>query len=338
MTLKERIEVLEKLGKRLAGGDEYLDAVIHRTSYNNPWFTKENQHRRIKTIAEQFLQKEKLEAWISDYKISDQPTGKTVALIPSDNLPLADFRDVLSAFIAGHKSIIKLAEKDQYLLPCLFKFLKEIDERTENFLEISNRFEKFDAVITNIGNKSGQSLETYFGKFPNILRKTRSSVAVLSGEESDADLLKLGDDIFSFFGLSPRNVSKIYFPKGYEIKHFLEVTHEFKELVLNNKYKNNFDYNFAALTLDKTAFHINGCMILVEKPAIRSRTSVAHFEFYEDKSAVEKELSEKADEVQNIVAEDGFLNLKTIPFGKASSPELSDYLAHADTLELVTSI
>lgn len=338
MTLKERIEVLEKLGKRLADGDEYLDAVIHRTFYNNPWFTKENQHRRVKTIAANLLEKEKLEAWISDYKISDQPTGKTVALMLSDSIPLADFKDVLSGFIAGHRVIIKLAENDQYLLPCLLKFLKEIDERIEKFIEISNRFGKFEAVIASIGNTSGDTLHDYFGKFPNILRKTRSSVAILTGKESDADLLKLGDDIFSFYGLSPRNVSKIYFPKGYELKRFLEVTHEFKELVLNNKYKNNFDYNFAAFSLDKTSFHINGCMILVEKKEIRSRTSVVHYEFYEDKTELEAAISEKTEEIQNVVAANGFLNLKTISFGKASDAELGDYLDKADTLELFTSI
>ena len=338
MTLKNRIEVLVKLGDRLKSGDEYLDAVIHRTNYNNAWFSKENQHRRVKHIAEDFLSEEKLNSWMKNYEISDKPSGKSIAFLLSDNIPLEGIHDIICAFVAGHKSLIVLAENDQYLMPCILKFLKEIDEKTEKFFEITPKLEKFDGIITNIGNKKGDALRNYFGKYPNIFRKKRSSVAVITGEESDADLLKLGDDIFSYFGTSTRNISKMYFPKGYDLKRFLEITHEFKELVLNNKYKNNFDYNFAAFSLDKTSFHINGCMILVEKPEVISRTSVVHYEFYESKEKLQEDISAKAADIQNIVAPDGFLDLKTIPFGETTNHSLGEYLDEKDTMAFMLSV
>ena len=212
-------------------------------------------------------------------------------MIPQGNIPLSGFHDLVSIFIAGHKTLIKQAEADRFLFPCLLKFLKEINPKTEVFFEVVNKLERFDAVIAELDNKSTTiPFEKYFGKYPNIIRKKRNSLAVLSGNESEEDLLKLGEDIFQNFGIGSRNVSKVYIPKGYDLKHFLEVLHNFKYLVLNNKYKNNFDYNFSLYSLNRVPFNINGCVILLEAKELKSRIGSLHYEFYDDVKAVEKDL------------------------------------------------
>lgn len=336
MNIAERIAALDQLGQRLLAGDEYLDAVIHRTDYNNKWFSKAFQNRAVQAIASEFLSKEKLEQWVADYSFSEK--GKNIAIILNGNIPLSNFHDVLSVFVAGHRAKIKLHEKDQFLLPCLLKFLIEIDERTEDYFEVVQQLTDFQGVIISCDQKMVKAYDSYFGKYPNIIRGQRNSVAVLNGEETDADLLKLGDDIFQYFGWSSRNVSKVYLPKGYEIKKLLEVLHEFKELVLNNKYKNNFDYNFSLCSLNRIPFHINGCMILIEETSIRSRISSLHYEHYDDIETLEKSLQKHSNEIENIVAAPEVLKSKSIPFGETHTPALSDYGNGVDTLRFLEGV
>ncbi len=341
MNLAERIGVLDQLGQRLLAGDEYLDAVIHRTEYNNKWFSKDYQNKAIKAIASQFLQKKKLEQWVGKYSIPETTSAdniKNIAIIPDGNIPLANFHDVLSVFMAGHRSKIKLHENDQYLLPCLLKFLKEIDPRTESYFELAQQLIDFQGVIISGEPKMLTAYRNYFDKYPNIIRGRLNSVAVLNGAESDVELLKLGDDIFQYFGWSNRSVSKVYLPKGYEIKRLLEVLHEFKELVLNNKYKNNFDYNFSLCSLNRIPFHINGCMILIEETRIRSRISSLHYEFYEDVETLEKSLEAHSAEIENIVATPELLKQNSIPFGKTHFPDLGDYANGVDTMRFLEGV
>jgi len=339
MDLNARIDVLDKLGKRLLFGDEYLDAVIHQTEFNNKWFSKENQQKAVKAFATNFLNKEKLQKWVEDYSISEPKSYKKIALIPQGNIPLSGFHDLVSIFISGHKTLIKLAETDRFLFPCMIKFLKEIEPKTEVFFKIANKLEGFDAVIAELDNKSmAIPFEKYFGKYPNIIRKKRNSVAVLSGNESKEDLLKLGEDIFQNFGIGSRNVSKVYLPKDYDLKHLLEVLHNFKYLVLNNKYKNNFDYNFSLYSLNRVPFNINGCVIILEAKEIKSRIGSLHYETYEDLKTVEKDLEEQKENIQNIVSSHNLLKSKTVPFGKANWPELDDYDDKKDSLNFLKSL
>ena len=339
MDLNERIDVLDKLGKRLLFGDEYLDAVVHQTEYNNKWFSKENQHKAVKAIASNFLNKEKLQKWTKEYSLSEPKAYKSIALIPQGNIPLSGFHDLVSIFISGHKTLIKQSENDRFLFPCMLKFLKEIDPKTEVFFEIVNKLEGFDAVIAELDNKStAQPFEKYFGKYPNIIRKKRNSIAVLDGNESEEDLLKLGEDIFQNFGIGSRNVSKVYLPEDYDLKHLLKVLHNFKYLVLNNKYKNNFDYNFSLYSLNRVPFNINGCVIILEAKELKSRIGSLHYETYEDLSIVEKDIESKKEGIQNIIASNGILKSKTIDFGTSNLPELNDYDDKKDTLEFLKNL
>ena len=289
MKRSERIDALVQLGERLQQEDDYLKAIMHRTQYNNAWFTIENQEKAVRAIAEHFLEADKLNDWLARYDIPEQTDAKTVGLVMAGNIPLVGFHDWLCIFTAGHHAKVKLSDKDQYLFPYLLKLLAEIDERTASYTEMVDRLSGFDAVIATGSNNSARYFEAYFGRYPHIIRRNRHGVAVLTGEETQGELLELGKDIFQYYGLGCRNVAKLYLPKPYDFDPLLEALHEYREIVMNTKYKNNFDYNYALYTLNKAAFKANGCVMLVEEPALQSRIACLHYEQYENLEEVERD-------------------------------------------------
>ncbi|MEK7256349.1 MAG: acyl-CoA reductase, partial [Bacteroidota bacterium] len=235
MNLKERITALALIGEHLQSKDDYLQAIMHRTHFNNPWLTLENQERAVKAIATRFLQNDKLENWLKKYPVADEPPLKNVGLVMAGNLPLVGFHDVLCVFAAGHRAKIKLSDKDKFLLPYLLKLLEKINPASAAFFEIVEFLKDFDAVIATGSNNSARYFEAYFGKKPNVIRRNRNAVAILDGSETTAELLALGNDVFQYFGLGCRNVSKIYVPKGYDFQPLLEALHEYNEVILHNK-------------------------------------------------------------------------------------------------------
>lgn len=332
MTLKERIEVLVQLGDHLRQTSEYREAVIHRAFHHNQWFTKENQRLAIQAIAEQFLDRAKLEAWLSDYSIPERTEPKQIGLVLAGNLPLVGFHDVLCVFVAGHYAQIKLSDKDPYLLPYLVRELKAIDERTEPYFTFVQHLKKMDAVIATGSNNSARYFEAYFGKYPHIIRRNRNAVAVLTGEETPAELHRLGEDVFRYFGLGCRNVSKIYVPRGYDFTPLLEALHEFRDIANHHKYKNNFDYNYALMMLNKVEYLANGCIILTENESLQSHIAGLYFEYYDDLAEVADLLQQREEEIQCVVSQASLPGVETIAFGEAQSPGLGDYADGVDTL------
>lgn len=338
MTLSERIAVLIKLGEHLRGEDEYLRAIMHRTHFHNKWFTIENQELAIRAIAEKFLDAQKLTQWLDHYRIDDHIQPQRVGLVLAGNIPLVGFHDVLCVFAAGHRARIKLSDKDQYLLPYLLQFLEKLDARTKYYFEIVHFLKDYDAVIATGSNNSARYFEAYFGKVPNIIRKNRNAIAVLTGDETQEELEALGTDIFQYYGLGCRNVSKIYIPQGYDFQTLMEVLHEFRKIVLNDKYKNNFDYNYSLYILNKTPHLANECIILTEESSLQSRIAGLHYEYYDDLNEVEKEIQTREAEIQCIVSKNNLLTIKSLPFGKAQEPELWDYADGVDTMQFLLSL
>ncbi|MBI5916833.1 MAG: acyl-CoA reductase [Bacteroidetes bacterium] len=330
--MHHRLAALARLGGYLLEKDDYLDAVIHRTAYNNPWFTKENQERAIRAIATQFLNLEKLQAWANGYEIAEAPLMKTIGLVMAGNIPLVGFHDLLCTFVAGHKAQIKLSDKDRFLLPHLLNLLEKFAPGAADYFEIVEQLKGFDAVIATGSNNSARYFEAYFGKYPHIIRKNRNGVAVLDGSESEEELLALGKDVFRFFGLGCRNVSKIYVPQGYDFQPLMERLHEYRDIVLHDKYKNNFDHNLAFVMLNRTPYLNNGCIILTESQAIASRIAMLHYEFYEDKNWLEMELKNRQEEIQCVVAKPDLLKLPVVAFGKTQEPGLADYPDGVDVM------
>jgi len=339
MTLKDRLAVLIKLGEHLNGTDEFLEAVMIQTQYNNAWFTIENQRKAISAIANEMLNEAKLSIWANSYPIKDVAAPKTIGMVLAGNIPLVGFNDVLCTFVAGHKSLIKLSEKDKFLLPYLIKLLTKLDERCADYFEITPILKDFDGVIATGSNNSARYFDAYFSKYPHIIRRNRNAIAVLSGKETAADFLGLGHDIFQYFGMGCRNVSKLFVPKDYDFNELLEVLHDnFKELVLNSKYKNNFDYNFAVLTLNSIPFYNNGCLMLLESEAIPSKIASLHFEYYESIDTLNTKLIAQKEQIQCVATQLRLKDLPHVALGHAQKPTLYDYADGVDTMEFLTGL
>lgn len=351
MTLQSRLSTLHQLAAHLkAGEDEFLTALQTRTEYNNKWFTLEHQQASLNAIVHEFLDEDKLNAWLSGYKIipiagdgfvpQPGPDGegqKTVGLVLAGNIPLVGFHDILCVYVAGHKAQVKLSSKDEYVLPYLLKLLAKFDEEAAGYFDLVDQLNGYDAVIATGSNNSARYFETYFAKVPHIIRKNRNAVAVLSGTETEEELRALGRDVFQYFGLGCRNVSKLYVPEGYDFDPLLHVFHEWKTLQNHPKWKNNFDYNYALQTLNKESFHLTGPLMVLEDEAIASRIGTLHFEYYADQASLAIELNARREEIQLVVQPPGFLNilLPTFPFGEAQQPALGDYADGVDTMEFL---
>lgn len=327
-----------KLGEILSTPDEYREAVIHRTHFHNQWFTKDNQQMALASIARHMLQADKLEEWLQRYEMQEPEVPLKVGLVLAGNIPLVGFHDVLCVFVAGHRSLIKLSDKDPYLLPYLLKRLGEIDMRTKAYFEIVERLEDFDAVIATGSNNSARYFEAYFGKYPHIIRRNRNAVAVLTGEESKEALHQLGDDIFRYFGLGCRNVAKLYLPRHYQFDDLLTALHEYRDIVNHSKYKNNFDYNYALFMLNKVPYQANGCIILTENESLQSHIAGLYYEYFDSEEQLTEALKMREAEIQCVVSSKEIPSVTTYGFGQAQEPELWDYADGVDTMQFLLEL
>ncbi len=335
MTLTERINALVRLGDTLAKDDEQLENIIQRSYIENKWFTEENQQQALTAIKNCFLNEESLNNWIAQYPdLEEVSEMKTIGIIMAGNIPLVGFHDFLCVFVAGHKAMIKLSDKDKYLLPYLLEKLVAIDARVKSHFYFTERFTDFQAVIATGSNNTARYFESYFSKYPNIIRKNRTSVAVLDGKESDETILAFGHDVFDYFGLGCRNVSKIYVPEGYNFNHLLEIWHDnFKEMAMHDKYKNNFDYNFALYMLNRTPLLNNGCLILIQEKNLHARIASLHYDTYKNVEELENELLSIKESLQCVSTLAEFPTLKTVVPGGTQQPSLLDYPDGEDVMK-----
>ncbi|MEN0048560.1 MAG: acyl-CoA reductase [Bacteroidota bacterium] len=336
MKLSARIDAMVKLGEHLRAGDEFLDALMQRSYHENKWFTIENQEQAVEAITTQFLERKALESWVAAYEIKEEQS-KNIGLVLTDNIPLAGFQDVLAVLMAGHHAQIKLPEKDKYVLPYLIKVLGKINPATESYFSIVPKLQNFDAVIATRNDKATRYLETYFQKYPNIIRKIRKGVAVLDGSETREELVALGKDVFQNFGLGARNIAKLYVPKDYPFEPLLETLHEYRQIVLNDKYKNNFDYHYALYIINRAKYLANGCIMLKEEEAVLSPIANLHYEYYESIEELVKRIETQSPDIELIASQFELSNLTTIPFGKTQQPSLFDYASGVDTMQFLTT-
>ena len=332
MDLQTRIDLLSKLGRYILDNGPEWQSFKEKASFENPWFIPEFVELATINIAKAFLQKAKLEEWAEQYKIpSRQHQPKTVGIVMAGNIPLVGFHDFLSTFISGHKQMIKLSAKDQVLLKHLVGKLIEWQPEVKEFVTFSELLLKgCDAYLATGSNNSALYFEYYFGKYRHIIRRNRTSVAVLTGKETDKQLEKLADDAYQYFGLGCRNITKIYVPRGYDFIRLLEVFNKYNYLSNNNKYKNNYDYQLAILILNKQHYMTNGSILLSENKSLFSPISQLHYEFYDEPPDLSS--GELKDQVQCVVGRNG------IEFGLAQQPGLCDYADGADTLQFLLTL
>ncbi|MEL6867354.1 MAG: acyl-CoA reductase [Bacteroidota bacterium] len=336
--LAERIDLLVETGQRIKADAQGREAVIHQAYLHNRWFTKENSQKAMAALTDFFLHREKLEQWLSAYPMTERDTSMVVGMVLAGNIPMVGIHDVLSTFVAGHRAKVKLSDKDKKLIPYILDTMADIAPKARAYFEMVDRLQGFDAVIATGSNNSSRYFDAYFGKYPHIIRKNRNAVAVLTGEESTEELRALGEDVFAYFGLGCRNVSKLYVPKDYDFTPLLEVFHEHKDLALHDKYKNNFDYNFTLYILNKVEHLSNGCILLVNEATLQSRIASLHYDYYDNWTDLEREIGERTEEIQCIIGAKAVGEQPLIPFGKAQQPELWDYADGVDTLDFLLKL
>lgn len=331
MNLQRRIELLVRLGNYMLSDVEEWSLVKEKAGIHNRWFISEFVEIAVKNITQSFLRKENLLKWTEEYHIqSENKKPKTVGIIMAGNIPLVGFHDLLSVFISGHKAYIKLSSKDDVLIKHLVDKIVEWNTSADDYIRVCERLNNCEAYIATGSTNSSRYFEYYFGKYPHIIRRNKTSIAVLSGTESVNDLEKLSDDVFLYFGLGCRNVTKLYVPREYDFVPLLAVFKKYSYLADHNKYKNNYDYNLAIHMMNNRFYMTNGSVLLVEEVSFFSPVSQLNFEYYNDKQKVLSSLKDQPD-VQCILGEGG------IPFGSTQCPSLSDYADGVDTLKFLLS-
>ncbi|MER3497792.1 MAG: acyl-CoA reductase [Chitinophagaceae bacterium] len=331
MILAERIDLLSRLGLYIKSKDTHWQQAKQKASIHNPWFTPGFIEISANNIAGQYLQKEKLMSWARQYLLDDNNTARVVGIVMAGNIPMVGFHDLLAVFLSGHKAVVKLSSKDDILIKHLVKKMQEWNSDVQHSIQFADMLKNCDAYIATGSTNTSRYFEHYFGKYPHIIRKNKTSVAVLSGKESNDDLEKLADDVYQFFGLGCRNVKKLYVPNDYDFVPLLAAFKKYHFLSDHHKYKNNYDYNLALLILNKKFYMTNGSILLVEDPSVFSPISQLNFEYYTDVNALKQQLAEN-ESIQAIVG-DGF-----IEFGNAQCPALTDYADKTDTLAFLKSL
>ena len=306
--------------------EEYnsLNTQINKQVIYNGWFTPENVRQSIGGIAE-WLKEEKLIDWASDYSFSQRP--KKIAIIMAGNIPLVGFHDFLSVLMTGNTAICKLSSDDNKLLPLLgAQLINFVPELKERIVFSFGPLPSFDSVIATGSNNSMKYFEEYFGKYPHLFRKNRTSVAVLDGSETREELEALGEDVFNFFGLGCRNVSHLLIPEKFNLDRVFEGLYSHKDIVLHKKYGNNYDYHKAIYLLNKHELLDNNFILLRETEELHSPLAMLHYHRYKSVDEVESYIKANSEDIQAIIGR-GY-----IPFGKAQSPDLIDYADGIDTM------
>ncbi len=351
MLLQKRIEAFSNLGNFLRQfsrekieqnttvlhNELFFDAFklqIKRAQETNGWFTNDNVLHATENLSK-LLIKIDLNNWTSSYSLNDSKP-KTIAIIMAGNIPLVGFHDFLSVLLSGHKVLVKQSSNDKQFLPLLAAYLEQVEPQFKGLIQFTEeKLTNFDATIATGSNNTARYFEYYFGKYPNIIRKNRNTVAVLTGDETLDDLTNLGEDIFRYFGLGCRSVSKLFVPKGYNFDQLFEAVYPFNEIINYTKYHNNYDYNKTVYLMSEFKLLENGFLMLKEDHNYSSPIATLFYEYYTDLNELEEKLKNDSEFIQCIVSN----TLKNaIPFGQTQQPSLTDYADGVDTLAFLSGL
>lgn len=337
MTLEKRVSSFVQLGNVIKNlSSEDFDHLARNVENNNSWFTPEHTRSALNGL-EVFLNRVALESWVSQYDFDQVKAPKEIGLLMAGNIPAVGFHDLLAVLISGHKASLKLSSSDTVLMKWLISNLLEINPLFETFISIEEMLKSKDAYIATGSDNSARYFNYYFGKYPSIIRKNRTSVAILRGQESKSDYLDLGNDIFQYFGLGCRNVSKLFIPNKEILKEMLDALESFQNLSKNHKYINNYDYNKSIYLINGEDHLDNGFMLLKESKDLVSPISVVFFEIYQDLEVLKNQLQGIEEKVQCILSKDAWYE-NSIPFGQAQCPKLDDYADGVDTIEFLLKL
>ena len=352
MNLEKRVNAFAELGKflnqfsqekiekqdNIKHNDLFFDGFKHQLKLaqeHNGWFTNENVLFAIEGWSNQ-LNYNNINKWLKKYNFNTIGSKK-VAIIMAGNIPLVGFHDFLSVLISGHQVLVKQSSKDKHLLPFLAKYLEHIEPWFKNKITFTEeKLEGFDAVIATGSDNTARYFEYYFKDKPSIIRKNRNSVAVLSGNETKEALESLSEDIFRYYGLGCRNVSKLFIPIAYDFKGFFEAVYKWHPIINQAKYANNYDYNKAVYLMSEFEMLENGFLMIKEDLSYASPIATLFYEYYHSKEQLKEKLKIDKDKIQCIVAS-GFMDSE-ITFGETQRPELWNYADDIDTIEFLLKI
>ena len=330
MNLQHRINLMVALGKYMQEDGPTWKNIILKANQHNPWFIPDFIQLASTNIITKFLNKEALDKWIAQYKLDDDLNAKNIGLVMAGNIPLVGFHDFLTVFISGHTQTIKLSTKDDILLTHLITKLYELDNETRNRVIIADMLKGCDAYIATGSNNSARYFEQYFSKYPHIIRKNKTSVAILTGNESINELASLADDIHLYFGLGCRNVTKIFVPENYNFIPLIRSFDKYLYFKDHHKYNNNYDYQLSIMLMNNIYYMTNGSTLLVENESFFSPISVLNYEYYK-MGNIEASL-QNLNDVQCLAGK-GY-----ITFGQSQIPELSSYADGIDTMQFLLTL
>ena len=332
---QQNINNLVRLGELLSKTEQFND-IFEKAEQQNSWFTRANVIFAFKSWSEA-LSENNVQQWLSQYQLPQTTSPKKILIIMAGNLPLVGFHDLLCLLVAGHKAIVKLSSDDRVLLPYLITQIRTFaPEWAEAVAFTDDKVTEYDAVIATGSDNTARYFEYYFGKKPHIIRKNRHSVAVLTGEETPEELQDLGKDIFLYYGLGCRSVSKLFVPQDYDFDLLFQAIYPYKDIIEEQKYANNYDYNKAVYLMSLYKLLENGFLLLKEDEHYGSPIATLFYEYYTNKEALKKKLATDREKIQCVVGHN-FIDGE-IPFGQTQTPKLWDYADGVNTLAFLLNL
>jgi len=337
MTLQERIDAFVKLGERISGieGEEFHD-LARRVENNNSWFTPQSTKQALDALAV-LLDGPSLHAWAAQYDLKDNVEAKEIGVMMAGNVPAVGFHDMMCVVISGHKMHGKLSSTDEVLMKWIAHELFNIAPDLESYISFQDMLKGKAAYIATGSDNSARYFDYYFGKYPHIIRKNRTSVAVFRGGETVEDYVALGQDIFLYFGLGCRNISKLYIQEEGQLQSFLDAIESYNAIIHHHKYRNNYDYNKSIYLVNQRPHLDNGFLLLTKDDHLVSPISVLYYDIYEDEDQLSQKLDSQQEKIQCVVSKEGSLR-GSIPFGDAQCPGVKDYADDVDTMEFLISL
>lgn len=340
MNTTQRIRAFNALGDELreylkneeTAFQEEIDAVIKRASVKNKWFIPRFSIQMFKEITA-WLQEKEINNWLNKYKANGN-FEKRVAIIAAGNIPMVAYHDYLCCLLSGYSVCLKLSSDDDILIPLLHKILSEVEPYFKDKVEfVENlRDQNFDAVIATGSNNSSRYFDYYFEKYPKIIRKNRNGIAVIKGDESDQEMQQLGADIFNYFGLGCRNVSKLFVPVNYDFDRLYKNVFDYSWVLDNQAYTDNYEYNKTVYLLNNEALLDNGFLLLKEDPGLSSPVGVLFWENYSSETKLKSRIEELAADTQCVIGSFG------MTMGESQSPRLNDYADGVDTMAFLDNL
>ena len=334
--IEKRIDAFVKLGQYMLSNDTSWQNIKIQASQKNVWFTLNSIDQMMQHIASEYCNAENIKKWLSNYSMPAQT--KSIGLIFAGNIPFVGFHDLLAVAMSGHSCKVKLSSKDDILPAHLIAVLQNVDPWFHEGIQIVSKLSEIDAVIATGSNNTSRYFYQYFRHIPHIIRKNRQSIAILTGQETKTELDKLCTDIFSYYGLGCRSVSKLYLMNDFELEDLFDLLNQKGDVLLHPKYKSNYDYNFALWTLNGNPFLQSASILLRENEDIASRIGSLNYAYYDDQLAIERHIEQHLDQIQCVVAGIQIGDLQIVPFGNAQFPGLNDYADRVDTLQFLTEL